>query len=108
MPRVQLDGSHTPTKRGGEEFGYQRRKKSKTTNILLLTDSQGIPVAYSSPVAGNHYDAFELIDQTNLMLKHLKTSNIRYDVLFSNAEAGFDTKAFRELCFKNDIFANIP
>ena len=37
MSSVQLDGSHTPAKRGGEAVAYQHRKKSKTTNALFLT-----------------------------------------------------------------------
>ena len=28
---VQLDGSHTPAKNGGEAVGYQGRKKARTT-----------------------------------------------------------------------------
>jgi hypothetical protein len=47
MSSVQLDGSHTPAWRGGEQVTYQGRKKRKTTNMLFLTDSQGIPLACS-------------------------------------------------------------
>ena len=42
MSSVQLDGSHTPAKRGGQAVAYQGRKKSKTTNALFLTDKQDI------------------------------------------------------------------
>lgn len=108
LSSAQLDGSHTPAKRGGEEVAYQGRKKSKTTNILLLTDANGIPIACSQPVAGNHNDAFELEKQTNIMLNRLKNSDINAAGLFLNADAGFDTKSFRSLCFAKDIFANIP
>ena len=31
MSSVDLDGSHTPAIRGGEEVGYQGRKRRKTT-----------------------------------------------------------------------------
>lgn len=60
MSSVQLDGSHTPAKRGGQAVGYQGRKKSKTTNALFLTDKQGIPLAVSEPIDGNHNDLFEI------------------------------------------------
>ena len=40
MSSVQFDGSHTPAKKGGEAMAYQRRKKSKTTNALFLTDKK--------------------------------------------------------------------
>jgi len=53
---VQLDSSHTIARQGGEKIGYQPRKRAKTTNLLFLTDCQGIPLAYSSPIAGNHHD----------------------------------------------------
>ncbi len=43
MSSVDLDGSHTAALRGGEEVGYQGRKKRKTTNALYLTDRQGLP-----------------------------------------------------------------
>ena len=62
MSSVQLDGSHTPVKRGGIAVAYQGRKKAKTTNMLFLTDQQGIPLACSQPVAGNHNDLFEIED----------------------------------------------
>src|SRR3712207_8747953 len=40
MSSVDLDGSHTVAMRGGEEVGYQGRKKRKTTNALYITDRQ--------------------------------------------------------------------
>lgn len=62
MSSVQLDGTHTPAKRGGEGVGYQGRKKSKTTNMLILTDNQGIPLVCSDPVAGNQHDSYKLVE----------------------------------------------
>lgn len=56
MSSVDLDGSHTPAMRGGEEVGYQGRKKRKTTNALYLTDRKGLPLAMSSPKSGEHHD----------------------------------------------------
>lgn len=41
LSSVQLDGSHTPAKRGGEAVGYQGRKASETTNTLFLADNSG-------------------------------------------------------------------
>ena len=60
LSSIQLDGSHTPTKRGGQQVGYQGRKKSKTTNALFITDKNGLPIAMSEPVAGNHNDLFDI------------------------------------------------
>ena len=107
MSSVQLDGTHTPTKRGGSAVGYQGRKKCKTSNMLILTDNQGIPLACSDPVSGNHNDAYELENTIDKMLQGLRKSNIRTDGLFLNADMGFDVEEFRIFCHRNDIIGNI-
>ena len=53
---INLDGSHTPAKGGGEAVGYQGRKKSKTSNLLIITDAKGCPIVCSDVVSGNHND----------------------------------------------------
>ena len=107
LSSIQLDGTHTPTKRGGQAVFYQGRKKCKTSNMLLMTDSKGTPLACSEPIAGNHNDAYNLEQTVGKMLKNMRSSNIPTDGLFLNADAGFDTSGFRRFCFKNDIVANI-
>ena len=107
MSSVELDGSHTPAKRGGEATAYQNRKKAKTTNALFLTDKQGIPLAMSEPIAGNHNDLFNIEIFFTKILADLKESQIETNGLFLNADAGFDSEGFRKLCFTNDIIANI-
>jgi len=107
MSSIQLDGTHTPTKRGGEEVAYQGRKKCKTSNMLIISDSRGIPIACSDPISGNHNDAFELVDKTKSMFESISSANISTDWLFLNADAGFDTKEFRQWCYQNDIIGNI-
>ena len=107
MSSIQLDGTHTPTKRGGQAVAYQGRKKCKTSNMLILTDSQGIPLACSDPVSGNHNDAYDLENTVDKMLKKIQSSNISTDGLFLNADAGFDVEGFRTFCYRNDIVDNI-
>ena len=53
MSSIQLDGTHTPTKRGGQGVAYQGRKKSKTSNLLIIADNKGIPLCCSEPMAGS-------------------------------------------------------
>ncbi len=36
---MNMDGTHTPAKKGGEEVAYQGRKQCKTTNLLIISDS---------------------------------------------------------------------
>ena len=107
MSSVQLDGTHTPTKRGGEAVGYQGRKKCKTSNMLILSDVNGMPLACSEPIAGNHNDAYELVKNFDNMLDSLRESQIPIDGLFLNADAGFDTKEFRNELYKVGIADNI-
>ena len=75
--------------------------------MLIITDSQGIPLACNQAISGNHNYAFELVENVDKMLKDIRLSNISTDGLFLNADAGFDTKEFRKSCFKNDIIDNI-
>ena len=107
MSSVQLDGSHTPAKRGGEAVAYQRRKKSKTSNALFLSDRQSIPLAMSGPIAGNHNDLYELDFYFRKMIADIKEAQIQTNGLFLNADAGFDSEEFRKTCSTNEIIANI-
>jgi transposase len=45
LSSIQLDGSHTLCRQGGEAVGYQARKKANTTNNLFLADNG--PDAYA-------------------------------------------------------------
>ena len=107
LPSADIDGSHTSALKGGEEVAYQGRKSRKTTNALYLTDRQGIPLATSNPVAGNHHDLYKIKDLLDELFTTLTGGNIKPDGLFINADAGFDSKEFRETCFKHGIFANV-
>ncbi|MEL7124351.1 MAG: IS5 family transposase [Bacteroidota bacterium] len=107
MSSVQLDGSHTLVKRGGNAVGYQGRKKAKTTNMLFMTDKQGIPLACSEPVAGNHNDLFEVEKTVSKIIDTLVDALIAFEGLFMNADAGFDCKKLRTYCEQLDIFPNI-
>lgn len=93
-----IDGSHTKSLRGGEEVEFQTRKMCKTTNALYLTDNQGIPIAISSPVSGNHHDLYEIEDRLDGLFSSIKSANINTDGLFVNADAGFDSRKFRNKC----------
>lgn len=107
MSSIQLDGSHTLAKRGGEAVGYQGRKKGKTSNMLLVTDAKGLPLACSDPFAGNHHDCYELEQRVAKMFDHIKSSEIATEGLFLNADAGFDTEAFRQFCTQKELIDNI-
>jgi len=107
MSSIQLDGSHTLSKRGGENIAYQGRKKGKTSNMLFICDNHGLPLSCSEVISGNQHDVFEIEKQLDMMLEDIKKSNIRTDYLFLNADAGFDAWELRNFCVKKDLFANI-
>ncbi len=107
MSTVNLDGTHSPSKRGGENVGYQGRKKQKTTNMLILTDNQGVPISWSPPISGEHNDSYELKKTTSKMFDQMESMSLECDGLFLNADAGFDVKEFRQLCDYKGIIHNI-
>ncbi|NER26013.1 MAG: IS5 family transposase [Symploca sp. SIO1C2] len=107
LSSVDLDGSHTPAIRGGQCVEYQGRKKRKTTNALYLTDRQGLPLAMSEPVSGNHNDLFDIEVQFEVVTATLEDAHISVEGLFMNADAGFDSKDFRSVCAEKEVHANI-
>lgn len=107
MSCVQLDGSQTSVKRGGEAVGFQGRKASKTTNSLFLADNSGQMLAMSTPQAGSHHDLFEIDKSMKEILDQLHAAQINPEGLFLNADAGFDAQELRKICSKENMEANI-
>lgn len=68
---------------------------SKTTNALFLTDNQGLSIAISSSVAGNHHDLCQISEGLDELFLTLKKANIATNGLFVNADAGFNFREFR-------------
>lgn len=103
-----LDGSHTTALRGGELVAYQGRKKRKTTNALYLTDRQGLPLAMSRPMAGNHNDLYDIEVHAEEVFAALEDAGIATDGLFVNGDSGFDSESFRSACEKRGVIPNVP
>ena len=107
MSSVELDGSHTPAKNGGDAVGYQGRKACSTTNSLFLSDNQGVILAMSTPQEGQHHDLFQIQVLFNEICNLLKTAGLNLKGLFLNADSGFDSTEFVKACQKEDIIANV-
>ena len=105
---AHFDGTHARVQRGGENIGYQRRKKSMTTNTLWLTDRSGLVVSYIPPIAGNHNDLYKIEQSFKYLINDLKDMGLSTDGLFINADAGFDARILRELCELHGIHLNAP
>lgn len=106
LSSTQIDGTHTPAKRGGEAVGYQGRKSCKTTNMLCISDANGVLLAVSQPESGNHHDLFEIQKHFNELTDSLDNVAISQAGTFLNGDAGFDSEVLRDLCFQRDIFPN--
>ena len=107
LSELNLDGSHTIAKKGGEALAYQPRKRAKTSNILPITDAQGYIVATTGIIAGNHHDAFDLKPNLQTAFKGLKCLGLVIRGAFFNADSAFDTKAARKTCFNHGVIPNI-
>ena len=68
---------------------------------------QGLPLAMSEPVAGNHNDIYDIEVQFEVVTATLERADIPVDGLFMNADAGFDSNDFRISYGKKEINANI-
>lgn len=107
LSSMQLDGSHTPCKKQGENIAYQKRKACRTTNALFLSDKAGQPLAIGTPQAGNHHDLYEIETLFEQMCALLQEAGIDLSGVFLNADAGFDAEALREVCAEKEIEVNI-
>jgi len=92
LSSADVDGLHSTALRGGKEVAYQGRKKRKISNAIFLSDQNGIPLAMSTPCAGNHNDLFNIKKSKNEMVFTLSQAHISVDGLFINADAGFEWK----------------
>lgn len=104
---LNLDGSHTLAKKGGESVVYQHRKRAKTSNILPITDAKGFIIASTGIIAGNRHDAFNLKANLQAAFKRIKGLGIRLVGTFFNADSAFDTKAARKVCFNHGLIPNM-
>lgn len=95
---VQLDGSQTLCKHGGEGIRYQARKAANSCNSLFLADNKGQMLACSLPVPGAHHDLFEIELVFKELCHLLQEAGIETAGLFLYADAGFDSDGFRSLC----------
>lgn len=104
LKMINIDGSHTPAKRGGEAVAYQKRKKAKTTNMLFITDNQGNFLACCEPIVGNHHDSYNLIENFEAMRRYPILRDASWQVI--NGDSAFDVKEFFDYCLETDFLPN--
>lgn len=108
LSALNLDGTHSLAKKGGESVAYQGRKKGKTSNILPIMDANGYVVASTGIVAGNHNDAYDLKSHLQAAFKEMKRLGLPIHSAYFNADMGFDTREARKTCFNHGLRPNIP
>jgi transposase len=108
LSELNLDGTHSLAKKGGESVAYQRRKKGKTSNILPMMDANGYIVASTGIMAGNHNDAYCLESHLQTAFKEMKRLGLTIHGAYFNADMGFDTRSARKTCFNHGLIPNIP
>jgi hypothetical protein len=60
LSSLELDGSYTLARNGGDAVGYQGRKACNTTNSLFVPDSQGFILTISTLQKGQYHDLYQI------------------------------------------------
>lgn len=109
LSEINLDGTHTIGKKGGESVKYQGRKKAKTSNIIPIIDKQGFILATTKILPGNNNDLFEFEKNLKQIIKELKSLGLteRLKGTYFNADAGFDSRKSRKICFNHNLIPNV-
>ncbi len=105
--KLNLDGTHSLVKKSAESVAYQHRKKAKTSNMLIITDGKGIPIATGGIISGNHNDLYQVVPQFSKMIKQLNSCGIELENSILNADKGFDCKKLIQACHRRKLFPNI-
>jgi len=108
LSELNLDGTHSVAKKGGESVAYQGRKKAKTCNILPIMDKHGYVVASTGILSGQHNDAFNLKVHLQSAFHAMKQLGLVIKGAIFNADMGFDTREARKTCFNHGLIPNIP
>jgi len=82
LSTAHLDGSHTPAKRGGVSVCYQGRKSCKTSNILILSDNNGMPICIGKPQNGKQNELFDFNRIFGEMFEILEEAEISLEDVF--------------------------
>lgn len=105
--KLNLDGTHSLVKKSAQSAAYRHRKRGRTSNIPVMTDGKGIPIAIGGIISGNHNDLFQIVPQYAQMIKDLKKRGICVDNSIQNADKGFDSKKLRRAIHGRKMNANI-
>ena len=98
--KLNLDGTHSLVKKHAQSAAYQHRKRGRTSNILIMTDGRGIPIASGGVISGNHNDLYNIVSQYGGIIRQLKQCGICVD-------NSFDSKSLRRVIRRRKMVPNI-
>jgi transposase len=75
---------------------------------LPVTDANGLIIATTGLIAGNHNDSYELEQKLKQLFDDLKRCGLHYHDAIFNMDSGFDTRAARKLLWNRGVKPNIP
>lgn len=104
---LNLDGTHSIVKKAAESSAYQGRKKGRTSNLLVMTDGNGIAIGFSDIISGNHNDLYKVVPAFSSIISNIRRCEIDTQNSILNADKGFDSKAFRRAIQRRGMIANI-
>lgn len=105
--KLNMDGTHSLVKKSAEGSNYQHGKRGNTSNVLIMTDGTGVPIAIGDVLEGHPNDLYRVVPQFSIMIKDLNKRNICVQNSILNADKGFDSKAFRRRIAQNNMCPNI-
>ncbi len=73
------------------------------TNALYLSDRQGLPIAMSELLAGNHNDLYDIEVQFEVVTATLEQANIAVEGIFLNVMLGLIQKILESLVKKKKL-----
>ena len=73
-----------------------------------MTDANGLIIATTGPIAGNHNDSYELEQKLKQLFNDLKRCGLNYRDAIFNMDSGFDTRAARKVLWNRGVKPNIP
>jgi hypothetical protein len=104
---LNLDGTHSYVKKSCESVGCQCTKKGRTSNVLIMTDCRGIPIAIGGIQSGNRNDLYQIVSTFPAMIKPLNRYGIVVENSILNADKGFDSNKLLIACRRRHIEPNI-
>ncbi len=103
---ISVDSSSIPSKKGGDEIGYDGFKRITGTKLHVAVESNGLPVSIVTGPANVH-DSTRFIDVMESISDFVGNGSIK-QIISCFADKGYDSTAIREYLKNREIVSRIP